>query len=118
HRPRAKRRDPGMGPPQRAQCVDAWPHPGGRHRRIPRGDLSEPLTGARVPAARAPVVFNFAGGGTLAGPRGKPFGVFPRLPVTALRQRGYAAWITSNRNVRSPGGPTITVESRYAVPAP
>ena len=55
-RPRAERRDPGMGSSKRAQRVDSWPYPGRRHRRIPRGDLTEPLTGARASKVRAPVI--------------------------------------------------------------
>ena len=47
-RPRAERRDPGMGSSQRPQRVDPWPYPGRRHRRVPRGDLDKLQTDARA----------------------------------------------------------------------
>ena len=39
-RSRTERRDPGMGAPQRPQCLHPRAHPGRRHRRVPRGNVS------------------------------------------------------------------------------
>ena len=55
-RSRAECRDPGLGSPKRPQRVHAWPHPGRRHRRIPRGDLTNRRPGTEV---WAPVTTHF-----------------------------------------------------------